>query len=352
MARSPANEALRRVSEQIPHALAKTLGIVALYGGVINPVAEASVDKTFHPDVHQATFHTIPELPGYNLQVTPSQRLELRNSIVKVIKRWHGPDFPQPSAWEEECGGFKVSMPGSNTTGILTAGHCLWETTGSATGIFQDTSAPKNTAENYKPRNLEYAISHNNLLADVDISVDTAFTDVAMLKPTNSNVPYNLPTTGNAYNKIRAIPIEKLATKSHKPVLGEQVAVEGMPDANNNKPFSTTGRYIGRFKIPVFTSGDSPLANNVRPGSQQLVDCVAVNTPRTLEHDPYQPGSSGLSAVTASGLWLGPDSGHINTDFIPTLEQMSHIKLSQNADIGCYAVLPDNIGPTLLKGFK
>lgn len=317
---------------------------------------------------------TISQLPGFHLSVTRQEEKELDDATLKLTTRTDSPETPDPNPWIEWCTTLNVSLPGVNIPYDLTANHCFNIATGSASGVFFNSLEPTMTALNYIGDTYEQvdvvdphvptAERDHFPIAQVNgISVDTAGVDQSLLSlqppnPADQTVPYD---GERPYTDVPTVPLKKLITANEEPALGQQVALYGIPQYSDNTPVAAVGRYIGRYSL------DTPDENGYTAIRQ--LDLVAV--PAALpETDPCEHGSSGGSAVTATGQFFGslsirlstgygpkhtyvyPDSSTYDQQTIRQIEQTLDVKIPQGDTVCGFSVLPANIGYTLLAGFN
>jgi hypothetical protein len=141
------------------------------------------------------------------------------------------------------------------------------------------------------------------------LSINTNYKDLALLRPASpAQKGGSMP--GRSFDNIPAISL-KISEKA--PLPGEQVALYGVPGANNFEPVIGTGTYIGRLR--------EPMRKNQSPDSisYKLLDVVIIN-PDAPNKDSCNFGASGSMAMRADGSMLGPLSGRINGGYGPNKE--------------------------------
>lgn len=384
MVRSVIQEGLNTLSGPVRQRLALTGIVIAGIAGISDiagtpPLAEAATTGTSSLNQPVLKTKTMSQEPGYGLDIKLRNRRELEASAVEIGTYNSGSIFSTAGPYPEVCDGLKLSVPHTNVKYIDTAGHCPSPLTDSKYGAFYDPAAPHTKAENYfsisntwnyavlnkqalPPNNINHPIAYVN-----GIAIDTTGVDIAWLKttPPNKKQQMTSPYGKLTYSKIPAIPMTQLVTKDTKLVPGEQIELDSTPRTNGYLPMSTTGRYVGRYNTAT-TLGDT------QEIGKRLLDWVAIKavSPNT---DACQDGSSGGSAATATGRFLGPLSFRLSLGYGPEgqrtynplsdnaafdqlavsqLEVESGINLSPYNTICGFTVPPKNIGYTMLRGLR
>lgn len=235
------------------------------------------------------SLRSVESLPGYGQKVTHEQYERLRAATVKIVSRYKGAAIP--SVWSENCTGTKVRIEGQDY--VATAAHCFGEESSRYMGKGGGGPQAETIAKNFSDvTNKEYAMvdpSHDPVNRDEHpialfsgLSISLVGPDWALLKPTFIDEQFQ--------SAFEAIPALTYTSESHRKP-GEQVALYGVPAANDNYPVPGFGVYLGRVPSDTDTS--------------IFVDLVGIRA-----HSPSQDacnfGASGSHALFADGYVTGP----------------------------------------------
>jgi hypothetical protein len=375
-------EGVQALADLAQQALLPVTAIGAIATGVgdilpVDAVALPSQDNG-HLIEHRDTprLRNINQLPGFKLKVTKGEENELDNATLKLtVSDYSASTQTNPSGFGEWCTILDVSIPGVNNDYGLSANHCFAAATGSTTGSFSNPLEPGFTALNYIDETTQrFNVIDPHVAPSVrdefpigqvnGISIDTAGVDQALLalNPPNTS-DQTVPYAGERpLADVPAVPITKLVTAAKEPIVGQQVALYGIPAVDGNIPVATTGRYIGRYTLDRSDEAGPALINS-------KLDLVAV--PAAIpEEDPCEHGSSGGSAITATGPFFGslsyrfstgygpqhrydpPDQPGYNQYMIANIERALDVKIPLGDTVCGFSVLPKNIGYTLLAGLN
>lgn len=246
------------------------------------------------PDM-ESYVRSIEDMPGYGIKISKETRKQLADSTVKIVMRAKGSE----STWAEFCTGLKVKI--DNQVFITSAKHCFntegWQTL--STNYIDGDQNIQVPAVNIAPNSaFEYAvvdprIKRTSYTADVPpvvaviegIMLDpNDNTDWALLKPVNDE-----SRVGN-YQIFKDIPSVDLMKMDKKPVVGQEIAVYGLPQVTNSRPVAGKGLYLGTFKNPYLQNGEMVLVG------LQAKDQI---------HDSCLYGASGSSAMANGILFSG-----------------------------------------------
>jgi hypothetical protein len=370
------------VIDRVARYAAPVLASMALAPAVTTGVAEAETagnnGGTYAPIAHGPKnandLRSINQLSGYSMRVSQLQEEEQAAVTVKLGEQPYSNGASNPAPGEQWCTGLNVDFPGTSNSYVLTNAHCFETATGQAYGVFYDTSKPPHAAENYIGLSgYQYSILDPEVPSAVrgqfpmgivdGLSIDTSGVDAALLNvvPDNGNKDSGQPPTYKGeppYSAYPAISFDRLTNSAKYEEPGQQVAMDGIPAANGNKPIKTTGRYLGRY---VYT----PYPNYY----SWPLDLVAVKAESPFS-DACQHGSSGGSAELADGDFLGGLNSRFSTGYGPThfyayqdtpsfdktqikdMEKALKVKVPEGDTVCGFTVLPQNVGYTLLSGFN
>lgn len=276
------------------------------------------------------------ELPGLSEKVSQEQISTLENSLVTILVEPNG-----GSSWAQHCSGLKVTVDGNDY--VQTAAHCFEPYTGLIPPGAQSDNILPVTSYSYAiglPANQKELTPIAEVTA---VSVDVNGNDTALLQ-LSSELP--------AFQGIPAVPIETVAAVSPTP--GEQVAMVGVPESDNDNPVIGEGTYIGQVQDP----------NN----SAQKIDVIGLNTPSSTQDSCYF-GASGSSAIFADGHVSGPltvrsgrgeqedptlksDDPAVAANLRAQLEQATGYNLEPFNVLCGYAIPPANAYDLLINGFN
>lgn len=254
---------------------------------------------------------SIEDMPGYGIKISKEIRKQLADSTVKIVMRFKGSD----SGWAEYCTGVKVRI--DNETFITTAKHCFsqegWyrlSTNHTAAGQNIHTPAvniaqaaafeyavvdPRIKRSTYSPDVPPVVAMVGGIMLDPNDD-----TDWALLKPVNDE-----QKVGN-YQIFKDIPSLDIMKLTKKPVVGQEMAVYGMPQVTNSRPVAGKGIYLGTFDNPYHEADGQAGSGKMALVGLQVSDQI---------HDPCLYGGSGGSA-SAKGVLLNALAFRNNTYYL------------------------------------
>lgn len=258
---------------------------------MLAPVALTSTELKAKKIEHGFKLKNIEELPGYGLKPNAEARKELVASTIKIVKR----DRYGESSWQEHCTGMKVSIGGESF--ITSAKHCFddlgWRTlseearkkvqSGESPVINLGPNAPYQYAIiDPGPKKRGWPTELPSVIADItDILVDPSNpNDWALLKPDISKINKG----PSVFEDIPALDIMKM---NQAPIVGQEVALYGLPQVTNHKPVAGKGIYIGE---------------TINTGREGRVAWIAMRA-KDQVHDSYLFGASGSSASTGGAVF-------------------------------------------------
>jgi hypothetical protein len=365
------------------HTLLPALAVGALALGLsdVIPADALGANGSGHPPettLYSPPLRSISKLPGFSLDVTKKERSELASSTLKLTERYYSSQQPNPNPWYDTCTLLDVSIPGVSTTYGLTANHCFGNITGAHTGSFINPSDRKQTALNYiYASTTQFDIvdplvppsQRNNFpIGEVTgISADTQGVDQALLQiglpnKADQTAPYN---GERPFQDVPAVPITKMVMAGVKPVIGQEVAMYGIPGASGNTPVIATGRYIGRYILLGALNG------NEQGGALTRALDIVVVPADSPQKDACEHGSSGGSAVTSTGQFFNDLSYRLSTGYgsqhrydpssdtatydqtmIPSIEKALKVKIPLGDTVCGFSVPRKNFIYTLLAGLS
>ena len=248
------------------------------------------------PAEAESKLKDISELPGFGMEVTPYQRVLLKNSTLKITQ-------PKSFEWQngEGCSAIKVKTGGQEP--LVSDGHC-WEPAEadqSKYWVIDPLASPD--ARIAKDGSI-YTVRDRNPMAVVeDISI-LKNPDIALLKVKPLGLKKEIQAMpgfkSRTFNEVAAVP-GNLAID--EPLVGQEAVLSGVPSVNGNRLVTAKGIYIGRYE---YNDGSST----------QLVDVIAINA-KQPSNNPCGRGGSGGAALLADNHILVSLIGSVNIGYGP-----------------------------------